>query len=326
MKPIQRAGLIEAMEAHGPGRRKRLRDVSMPASTYYAWRRRYADDGSGGLEHKGRGRKAWNRLTRREEERVLRAAHARPELSPRLLAIHLLDEEELSVSKSTVFRILKRNGLIVPRPQDQRPAGKQWRHKTTHPDEIYQCDATMFVVPGWGRYKAIPVIDDYSRKLLALPLKPDETSYSIADAVEEALENARREGHNPRTKPKLLSDNGPGFIGEVLAKYLELKGISHIFGAPYPPQTQGKVERLNRKMKEAMCLVISCSPDELQKRLREFLRAYNATPHSAIYNVSPNQMYAGRLKKMLKRRALIKRRTLDRRRQENLGRSGLKCT
>jgi len=321
MKPIQRAALIEGMESRGPGRRKRLRDVLVPSSTYYAWRARYEAEGTRGLEHKGRGRRAWNALTEREEAMVLRAAESRPELSPRLLAIHLLDDEELSISESSVFRLLKKRGLITPRPLDQRPAGKQWRHKTTRPDEIYQCDATMFVIPGWGRYKAIPVIDDFSRKLLALPLKPDETSYSIADAVEEALENARREGHTPRQRPKLLSDNGPGFIGEILADYLKAKRIEHIFGAPYHPQTQGKVERLNRKIKEAMCLEVSCSPDELQRKLNEFMRVYNSTPHSSIYNVSPNQMYAGRLKKILKRRAAIKRRTLARRRLENLGRT-----
>ncbi len=137
--------------------------------------------------------------------------------------------------------------------------------------------------------------------------------------MEEALENARREGHNPSTWPKMLSDNGPGFIGQILADYLKARGIGHIFGAPYHPQTQGKVERLNRKIKEAMCLEISCSPDELQRKLREFMRAYNATPHSSIFNVSPKQMYAGRLKKILKRRAAIKRKTLNRRRSENLG-------
>lgn len=321
MKPIQRAALIEGMESRGAGRRKRLRDVSVPSSTYYAWKARYEVEGTRGLEHKGRGRRAWNALTSREEAMVLRAAHGRPELSPRLLSIHLLDEEEVSISKSTVFRILKRHGLIAPRPEDQRPAAKQWSHKTTRPDEIYQCDATMFIIPGWGRYKAIPVIDDYSRKLLALPLKPDETSYSIADAVEEALENARREGHNPSTRPKLLSDNGPGFISGVLADYLKARRIGHIFGAPYHPQTQGKVERLNRKIKEAMCLEVSCSPDELRGKLREFMRTYNATPHSSIYNVSPNQMYAGRLRRILKRRALIKRKTLERRKSENLGRT-----
>jgi putative transposase len=320
MKPIQRAGLIEAMESHGPGRRKRLGDLSLSPTTYYRWRRRYQEQGTRGLEHRGRGRAAWNSLTDREEALVLRAAVARPELSARLLAVHLIDDEEESISESTVFRILKkyndRAAPVGPAAGGKAVAAQDdaaGRDLPVRRDDVRD--------PGWGRYKAIPVIDDYSRKLLALPLKPDETSYSIADAVEEALERARREGHNPRTKPKLLSDNGPGFIGEILADYLKAQGIGHIFGAPYHPQTQGKVERLNRKIKEAMCLEISCSPDELQKKLHEFMRAYNATPHSSIFNVSPNQMYAGRLKKILKRRAAIKRKTLDRRRLENLGRT-----
>ncbi|KAJ8136574.1 hypothetical protein OY671_010213, partial [Metschnikowia pulcherrima] len=182
---------------------------------------------------------AWNASTDDEEAMVLRAAHDRPESSSRLSWIYMLDEKEHSVSKSTVFRISKKYNSIVARPQDQRPAGKAWRHKTTRPDEIYQCDATMFVIPGWGRYKAISVVDDFSRKLSAVSSMPDETSHSIANAVEIALENAQREGHNPRVKPKMLSDNGPGFIGEVLADYLKARGIGHIFGAPYHPQTQG---------------------------------------------------------------------------------------
>ncbi|NQT32446.1 MAG: hypothetical protein HQ594_02095 [Candidatus Omnitrophica bacterium] len=45
------------------------------------------------------------------------------------------------------------------------PAAKSWRHKTTRPDEIWQCDATNLFITGWGYYKLIPVQDDYSRKI-----------------------------------------------------------------------------------------------------------------------------------------------------------------
>jgi len=38
MKPLQRAALIEGMESRGTGRRKRLKDVAIPRSTYYAWK------------------------------------------------------------------------------------------------------------------------------------------------------------------------------------------------------------------------------------------------------------------------------------------------
>ena len=319
MTNIQRAGFIEAIEAHGPGRRKRLKDYGIAPSTYYAWKRRYEEDGIKGLDRRKRtGKRIWNRLRQAEEAKVLRVALDHPELSPRLVAVLITDEHDFSVSKSTAFRILKHAGLIKPRPADEMPAGKTWKHKTTRPDEIYQCDATRFIIPDWGRYEAIPVIDDFSRKVLALPLKPDETSQSISDAVEEALEKAEEEGHNVETRPTLLSDNGPGFIGEVLSKYLNARGIRHIFGAPYHPQTQGKVERLNRKIKEKLSLIVSCSPDELRAALKKFVEEYNATPHTALKNVSPNDVYAGRQEDILKRRFELKRITLEKRKRENL--------
>jgi putative transposase len=321
MTGIRRAGLIEAVESRGPGRLKRLERLGIPRSSYYRWRRRYDAEGTQGLERRGRGKRAWNRLLDSEEAEVLRAANDRPELSPRLLSMNLIDERGLSISESTVYRILKCHGLIRLRPADEKPAAKQCRHKTTRPDEIWQCDAVHILIPDWGYYKAIPVLDDYARKLLALPLKPDETSFSIADAVELALEKAREEGHTIESKPTLLSDNGPGFAGDVLCGYLRGQGMKHIFGAPFHPQTQGKVERLNRKIREQVCLVVYASPDELQRALERFQQEYNATPHEALKNVSPNDVYAGRQEEILKRRAEVKRLTLQRRRAENLGRT-----
>jgi transposase InsO family protein len=50
-------------------------------------------------------------------------------------------------------------------------------------------------------------------------------------------------------KPRLLSDNGSSYIAGDLANYLEEKGMKHVRGAPYHPQTQGKIERWHQTMK-----------------------------------------------------------------------------
>jgi hypothetical protein len=90
-------------------------------------------------------------------KKVIEIARLHPELSPRLLAVKITDEGEFSISESTVYRILKGNGLIYPRPLMEMPAQKQWRHKTTRADELWQCDATNLFVVGWGYYKLIVV-------------------------------------------------------------------------------------------------------------------------------------------------------------------------
>jgi transposase InsO family protein len=214
---------------------------------------------------------------------------------------------------------MKKYNLVDPRPLEEMPAKKKYRVKTTRVDQMWQCDGTSMFVSGWGFYKYIPVLDDFSRFALTDELKLDETGYSVSDAVEAAIEKSESLGHKLDPKPLLLSDNGSAFIGEVLAAYLGAHGISHIFGRPFHPQTQGKVERFNRTTKsKTVNLIVYCSPDELQAALSEAIRVYNNTPHTALHNVSPADVYAGRMQKILKKRAALKKLTLERRKEYNL--------
>ena len=55
-------------------------------------------------------------------------------------------------------------------------------------------------------------------------------------------------------KPRLLSDNGSSYISEGLADYIKDQGMSHVRGAPYHPQTQGKIERWHQTLKNRTLL------------------------------------------------------------------------
>jgi putative transposase len=313
--------LIFRVEAQRGRRSHVLKELMVPRSTYYQWRKGYRGDGLEGLtKGKPSARRVWNRLRVEEREKVLEIGRLHPELSSRLLAVKITDEEAFSVSESTVYRILRENHLICPRPLPEMPAQQQWRHKTTRPDELWQCDGTTLFIVGWGYYKLIPVEDDYSRKILAYKLEPDETALVLSDVLELGLENARKEGHLTETDPmpKLYSDNGSGFTSKILDEYLSVHGIKHIFSRPYHPQGRGKIERFNRSIKEKICLMVYCSPGELRNSLDEAIAIYNGTPHEALDNVSPNDVYAGRKEVVLQRRQEKKRLTLERRRQYNL--------
>jgi len=265
-------------------------------------------------------KRIWNKLLPEEEERIVKIAKLHPELSPRLLAIKITDEEEFSVSEAAVYRVLKDNNLIAPRPLPEMPAAKSWKHKTKRPDEIWQCDATNLFITGWGYYKLIPVQDDYSRKIIAWDIRPDETAFTFSDIVEMGIEQARKQGHLlvKEPMPSLYTDNGPGFTSRIMADYLACHGIRHIFGTPYHPQGRGKIERFNRSIKGKLCLVVYCSPEELKKSTEEAIAVYNATPHESLQNVSPNDVYVGRKEVILEKRREKKRLTLERRKQYNL--------
>ena len=201
----EKAKLVEEL-ASEPNKVQRLRELGIPTSTYYAWKKRVAERGAAAfIAESSAPKRVWNRLSDAERDLIESEARKHTELSPRLLGLMLTDEHGVAVGETTAYRVLKAKGLTRQRPQDQRPAAKEWKKPTKAVDEIWQLDATNFFIPEFGYYKAIPVIDDHSRKLLACPVKPDESSQSASDAMEMALETAQREGHVIETRPTLLT-------------------------------------------------------------------------------------------------------------------------
>ena len=321
LSPQEKVSLVGEL-TNEPKLLERLKELGIATSTYYSWKRRLAARGVAAfIAESSAPKSVWNRLSQTERDLIESEARKHTEMSPRLLAWMLLDQHGVAVSESTVYRVLKAKGLVRQRPQDQRPAAKVWKKPTKAVDEIWQMDGTNFFIPEFGYYKAIPVLDDHSRKVLACPLLPDESGQSASDAFEIAMETAQSEGHVIETRPTLLTDNGAGFSGEVLAKYLKARGVPHIFGAPYHPQTQGKVERFNRTLKERVNLWLYGTPDDLRAAIDKENEEYNERPHEALKNVCPNDVYAGRQNEVLERRAKIRLETMARRYAYNMART-----
>ena len=144
-------------------KRQELSQLGVPRSTYYRRLKRASEQG---LEDQvGGGRPPWNRLTPKEVESVLEAAREMPELSSRQLAAWMTDYGGFSVSESTVYRILLREGL-VKRSEVKLVAGKECHRKTSAPHQMWANDATYFRVSGWGFYYMV------NRHGRLLPLHP----------------------------------------------------------------------------------------------------------------------------------------------------------
>jgi transposase InsO family protein len=316
MTPQERQGILDTVEKYRGRKTELLSKLGISSSTYYAWRKRQEE----GFPLEGRPSKpkgGWNRLTEKEKEEILSVARDFSSRSARELAIWLTDHRDFSVSESTVFRLLKKYGLVKPRPREQKAASKEYRHKTTRPNEMWQIDGTQFRT-SWGFYKWIPVLDDFSRRIMAQRLKDGETGENATDVVAEALESIGVEQLPPDRKPILLSDNGSAFISKVFGKFLGERGVRQIHGAPLHPQTQGKVERLNRRIKDVVNLLVYETPMALSKALDDAVEVYNNTPHEALKNVSPNEMYEGRQEEILARREAKKRWTIEMRKAVNM--------
>jgi len=296
--------------------RRTLTQLGLPRSTYYRWLRRQAE---GRLQdRKGGSPIPWNKLRPEEEVKILVQARASPELSARQLALKIVDFEGLYVSESTVFRILKREGLIKPAEIVGFKAGKEYHRKTKRPNELLATDCAHLKIIGWGWYYLVTVMDDFSRFILAWELKSDMAAGSLIDVVQQAVDLTGMSDVPVEDRTVLLSDNGPGYLSRQFGEYLRMVGIRHIVASPYHPQTNGKIERYHRTIKGEIKLIPYEMPGELTEAIKAFIECYNYRRyHEGLSDVTPYDVYTGRHLEILQRRKEAKDRTLQARMDYN---------
>ena len=117
-----------------------------------------------------------------------------------------------------------------------------------------------------------------------------------------------------KNSPCLLSDNGPCYITSSPKQYLcKEYNIRHIHGKPLHPQTQGKIERYHRSMKNVIKLNHYFCPSEQEKAV-DGLKYYNEKIfHESLDNLTPRDIYLGQGEKIKKTRDLIKKNSINKR-------------
>jgi putative transposase len=308
---------ILAVVASSPlPRRQVLARLGLPKSTYYRWLKRQAE---GRLEDRpGGSRRPWNKLRPEEEEIILTKATEAPELSPRQLALRITDMEGFYISESTVYRILKREGLVKAAQVVGFKANREYHHKTSRTHELWATDCAHLKVEGWGWYYLVTVMDDFSRFILAWELQANMAAPSLIEVVQEAVDLTNMTDVPVEDRTALLSDNGPGYLSRRFSQYLRLVGINHITAAPYHPETNGKIERYHRTVKGEIKLLPYETPSALRGAIRSFVEYYNYERyHEGLGNVTPYDVYTGRRDELLQQRKEVRRSTLEARKQYN---------
>jgi len=314
MSAGERAIILAQVENKSRGKRQAIMALGIPKSSYYRWRR-----GDGLESHSGDRGRPWNRITPEEESKILAVARESPELSSRQLSAWITDNKGFAVSESTVYRILRREGL-VKRLEVPLVAGKEYHTKTKRPHQMWATDASYFRVVGWGYYYLVTVMDDYSRFILAWKLQKDMSANSLIEVIQDAVDATGMTDVPVEDRTKLLSDNGVGYVSRAFRGYLNLVGIHHILAAPYHPQTNGKLERYHQSIKREVNQVTYEAPSQLDKAIADFVDYYNYRRyHKALGNVTPADVLYGRREEILQRRKEVQIQTINRRRDYNQG-------
>ena len=313
--------IIRTVEQSELSVRRTLEELGINRSTFYNWYRRYSEDGYDGLADKRpNARRFWNKIPESVKEEVVQIALEHPDKSPRELAPYIIDTQGNFISESSVYRILKEYDLITSPNYIVMSAKDSFTNPTKRVHELWQTDFTYFKVIGWGWYYLCSVLDDYSRYIIAWKLFTTMSAGDVKEILDMAIEKTGATGVAVKHRPRLLSDNGPFYVSGELREYLAGHGIRHTRGAPYHPMTQGKIERYHRSMKNVVKLQHYYMPWELEREIGRFIEYYNHERyHESLKNLKPVDVYEGRGQQILDRREIIKQKTLQRRRELNLG-------
>jgi putative transposase len=311
--------IIRLMEqSHLPAKRT-IDKLGIPRTTFYRWYDKYLVGGVEALEDRSpKPLRVWNRIPDNVRQQIVDLALEEPELSPRELAVRFTDAQRYFVSEASVYRLLKAHDLITSPAFVVIKAADEFRDKTTAINQMWQTDFTYIKIVGWGWYYLSTILDDYSRYVVAWKLCTTMKAGDVTDTLELALQASGCDQVNVMHRPRLLSDNGASYISSDLPDWLEDHSMDHVRGAPYHPQTQGKIERWHQTLKNRVLLENYFLPGDLKANIESFVTYYNHHRyHESLGNVTPADVYFGRDKLILLERERIKRQTIEQRRLQH---------
>lgn len=213
----------------------------------------------------------------------------------RRLTYIMMDADIVYVSPSTTYRVLLSAGLMRSRDPKKSKKGTGFKQPNSAHSQ-WHTDITYIKIKGIFYY-LILVLDGYSRYMVAWGLREKMTEQDVEIVVQRAHEAF------PDAKPRIISDNGTQFVSKEFKQFVTQIGMTHTTTSPYYPQSNGKLERSNKTIKEFLRTQYMVDFDDGYRIIAEFIQYYNTERlHSAIGYISPADKLAGHAPQILQQR------------------------
>jgi hypothetical protein len=201
---------------------------------------------------------------------------------------------------TTIYNVCKRYGLNrlnKPEKQERRKIIMSKIGELVHVD-CHQLSKGITIDSPDRTYYLLGMIDDYSRVAWVEVLE-DKKALTVMFAALKAF-NMLKKQYGIEID-SVMTDNGAEFGSGINSKHkenhpferllMEME-MKHIYTKPYRPQTNGKIERFWKTLKEDFIEdALYENLDDIKNELLGFLIYYNQhRPHTAINNKTPIQM------------------------------------
>jgi putative transposase len=249
---------------------------------YFDWKKRYGRVN----EHN-----AWiprdHWLTAVEQSCIIEFYQQHPLDGYRRLSFMMLDQDIVAVSPASVYRVLTKAGLL--NRSNSKPSLKGTGFvQPTRAHEHWHIDVSYLNLSGTFYYLC-SILDGYSRYIVHWEIREAMKEVDIETILQRARENF------PGVSPRIISDNGPQFIARDFQSFVRLCGMTHVRTSPYYPQSNGKIERWHKTLKQTT-IRPHCPQtlDEARALVERFVVDYNTVRlHSAIGFIAPADKLAG---------------------------------
>ena len=272
--------------------------MGVPTGTFYSWKQRYGKVN----EHNGWiPRDHW--LEDWEKRAILDFYWKHPLEGYRRLTYKMLDANIVAVSATSVYRVLKGADVLGKRNKKSSSKGKGF-HQPNGPHKHWHIDISYLNLGGTFYYMC-SILDGYSRYIVHWEIREQMTDLDVETIVQRAREKFLGE------KPQIISDNGPPTnaarrcpISKDFKQFIRISGMTHVRTSPYYPQSNGKIERYHRTIKnECIRPGTPLTLDDARRLVTKYVTEYNEVRlHSSLCYITPADKLHGREKEIFAER------------------------
>lgn len=207
----------------------------------------------------------------------------------RRLTYRMLDEDIVAVSPSSVYRILKAEGLLNQWKTLKTSSKGNGFTQPTAPHQHWHTDIKYINFRGTFLF-LISVMDGYSRYIVHHEVRANMTKHDVQITIQKAKEKY------PDKKPRIISDNGGQFISKDFQEFIKSLELTHIRTSVAYPQSNGKLERFHRSIGiECLHTNSFISIEDAREIIAKYIGYYNMVRlHSAIFYLTPEDLLVGR--------------------------------
>ncbi len=282
------------------------REIGISIRTLQRWK---SEDGVRVDERTQRHETPANKLTAEERQTVLEVVNSPmyAHLPPSQIVPMLADEGRYIASESTLYRILREEGMLAHR-RSERPAKVRAKPRAfcaTGPNQLYSWDITYLPTTTRGVFFYLYLfMDIFSRKIVGWQIYESESSEQASEVLKDLC---RREGIG-KDQVVLHSDNGAAMKGSTMLATLQTLGVMPSLSRPSVSNDNPYSESLFKTLKYRPCYPVNRFDSLAKARdwAEKLVDWYNHQHrHSALSFVTPAQRHAGQDQAILEQRIAV---------------------